>query len=84
MVLKVKVLVTLSCPALCDPINCSPLHGIFQARILEWVALPSPVDFPNPGIERGSSALQADSLLSESPSDSLLSEPSTGLALSFL
>ena len=34
-----------SCSALCDPINCSPpgssLHGILQARILEWVALPS-------------------------------------------
>ena len=29
----------------CDPINCSPLgssvHGIFQARILEWVAISS-------------------------------------------
>ena len=32
------------CPTLCDPIDCSPLgycvHGIFQARILEWVAMP--------------------------------------------
>ena len=32
-----------SCPALCDPINCSPpgssVHGISQARILEWVAI---------------------------------------------
>ena len=31
-----------SCPTLCDPMNCSPwgssVHGIFQARILEWVA----------------------------------------------
>ena len=30
---------------LCDPMNCSPpgssVHGIFQARILEWVAMPS-------------------------------------------
>ena len=29
---------------LCDPTDCSPpgssLHGIFQARILEWVAIP--------------------------------------------
>ena len=36
-------LVTKSCPTLCDPIDCSPpgcsLHGISQARILEWVAL---------------------------------------------
>ena len=34
-----------SCPSLCDPIDCSPsgssVHGIFQARILEWVAMPS-------------------------------------------
>ena len=30
-------------PALCDPVDCSPpgssVHGIFQARILEWVAV---------------------------------------------
>ena len=32
-----------SCPTLCDPIDGSPLgspvHGIFQARVLEWVAI---------------------------------------------
>ena len=32
-----------SCPTLCDPMDCSPsgssVHGIFQARILEWVAI---------------------------------------------
>ena len=32
-------------PTLCDTLNCSPsgssLHGILQARILEWVAMPS-------------------------------------------
>ena len=31
-----------SCPTLCDPMNCSPpgysVHGILQARILEWAA----------------------------------------------
>ena len=26
------------------------VHGILQARILEWVAVPSPGDLPNPGI----------------------------------
>ena len=30
------------CPALCDPMDCSPpgssVHGILQARILEWVS----------------------------------------------
>ena len=34
-----------SCPTLCDPVDCSPpesaVHGILQARILKWVALPS-------------------------------------------
>ena len=34
-----------SCPALCDPRDCSPpsasVHGILQAKILEWVAMPS-------------------------------------------
>ena len=32
----------------------SSVHGILQARILEWVAIPSPGDIPNPGIEQGS------------------------------
>ena len=34
---------TQSCPTLCDPVDCSPsgssVHGILQARILEWVAI---------------------------------------------
>ena len=34
-----------SCPTLCDPMDCSPLgysvHGVLQARMLEWVAMPS-------------------------------------------
>ena len=46
--------VTQSCLTLCDPEDCSPpgfsIHGIFQARILEWVAISSPGDLPNPGI----------------------------------
>ena len=41
--------------------------GILQARILEWVSRPPPGDFPNPGIEPRSPALQADSLPSEPP-----------------
>ena len=35
-------------------------HGILQARILEWVAFPSPGNLPNPGIEPRSPTLQAD------------------------
>jgi len=41
-----KVLVSQSCPTLCDPVDCSSsglsVHGILQARILEWVAIPFP------------------------------------------
>ena len=65
------VLVTQSCPTFCNHMACSPpgssVHGILQARILEWVPCPSPGDLPDPGIKLGSPALQADSLLSEPP-----------------
>ena len=41
---KMKVLVVQSCPTLCDPMDCSlpnsSVHGILQARTLEWVAIP--------------------------------------------
>ena len=44
--LKVKVLVAQLCPTLCNPMNCglpgSSVHGILQARILEWVAISFP------------------------------------------
>ena len=67
---KVKVIVAQSGPSLCDPMDCGPpgfcVHGILQARILEWVASPFSGDFPNPGVEPRSPALQADSLPSES------------------
>ena len=35
--LKVKVKVAQLCPTLCDPMN-NTVHGILQARILEWVS----------------------------------------------
>ena len=57
------------CLTLCDPIDFSPpgssVHGILQARILEWLAMPFSRDLPDPGIKSGSSALQDDSLLFE-------------------
>ena len=63
------VLVTQSCPTPCDSMDCSwpgtSVLEILQVRILEWVAFPSPGDLPEPGIEPGSPALQADSLLFE-------------------
>ena len=44
-----------SCPTLCYPMDSSlpgsSVHGVLQARILEWVAVPPPGDLPNPGME---------------------------------
>ena len=41
--ISLKALVTQSCPTLCDPMDCSPscspVHGILQARMLEWFAI---------------------------------------------
>ena len=58
-----------SCPTLCDPVDCSlpdsSVHGILQARILDWVAISFSGDLPNPGIKPKSPALQADALTSE-------------------
>ena len=56
---------------LCDPLDYSPpgfsVHGILQARILDWEPFPSPGDLPDPGSESESLALQADFLPSEPP-----------------
>ena len=72
MMLKIKLGVSCavlcsvaqSCLTLFDPMDCSPpgssVHGILQARILEWVAMPPhpPGDLPNLGIEPRSPTLQ--------------------------
>ena len=43
LILVVLGLIAQSCPTLCDPLDYSPpvssVQGIFQARILEWVAI---------------------------------------------
>ena len=39
--IKVKVKVAQSRPTLCDPMDYT-VHGILQARILEWIAFPFP------------------------------------------
>ena len=56
----------LSCFTLCDPTDCSlpgsSVHGILQARILEWVAISSAENLSDPRIKPWSPALQADSL----------------------
>ena len=58
---EVKVLVTQSCLTLCNPMNCSPpgssVHGTFQARILEWVAIFFSRILPKLGMEPWSPAL---------------------------
>ena len=64
-----KVKVIQSCLTLCNPKDYT-VHGILQARILEWVAFPSPGDLSNPGIKPRSSALQADFLPAEPPGKS--------------
>ena len=47
MKVKSESEVAQSCPTLSDPMDCSPpgssIHGIFQARVLEWVAIASSI-----------------------------------------
>ena len=45
----------------------SSVHGVCQARILEWFAIAFSGDLPDPEIELGSPALQTDSLSTEPP-----------------
>ena len=52
------------------PISLNPFFLGGGARILEWVAIPSLGDFPDPGIEPRSPALLADALPSEPPGKS--------------
>ena len=69
--MRVRVSVYRLSLALCDPVDCgppgSPVHGILQARILEWAAIPFSKWSSDPGMEPVSPALQADSLPSEPP-----------------
>ena len=69
--LKVKVFVVHLRPTLCDPMDSilpgSSVHGIVQARILEWEAIPFSRQFSWPRDWTQAPALEADSLSSESP-----------------
>ena len=67
------------CLTLCDPMDSSPpgssVHGILQARILEWGAMPSSRGFSNPGIEPASlacPALAGGFFTTVSPGDQIL------------
>ena len=59
--LSLSLLIAQSCPALCNPMDCSPpgssVHGILQTRKLEWVAIFFSKGSPYPGIEPGFPAL---------------------------
>ena len=63
------LLVTKSCPTLCDPMDYGPPGSSVQKLIRQeyWSGLPfpSPGNLPDPGIEPETPALKADSLLSE-------------------
>ena len=60
------MLVAQLCPILCNPMDCSlpgsSVHGILQARVLEWVVIPFSRGSSDPGIKSESPALQANSL----------------------
>ena len=66
--MTVKVLVTQSCPALCDPMGCG-LPG--SSVLLEYVTIPFSRGSSQPRDQPSCPALQEDSLLSE-PSDKCL------------
>ena len=52
-----------------DPMDFNPLgsfvHGIFQARVLEWVAISTPGDLPDPGVRPMSLASPATPALAD-------------------
>ena len=73
---NLKVKITQSCPTLCNSTDCSPPRSsillIFQARILEWVAMSSSRGSSQPRMEPISPVLPAlleDSLPSEPPGE---------------
>ena len=69
-----------SCPILWDPVDCSlpgfSIHGILQARILEWVTISFPRGSSWPKDQTRSPALGADALTSEPPG-----KPKRGVAI---
>ena len=62
---ELKVNIAQLCPTLCNPMDYA-VHGILQARILEWVAFPFSRESSQLGIEPRSPVLWVDSLPAES------------------
>ena len=56
------LLITQLCPTLCNPMDCSLSMEFSRQECWYGLPFPSPGHLPNPGIEPGSPALQADSL----------------------
>ena len=60
--------VTQSCPTLSNPIDCSPPgysdHGIFQARVLEWVAIAFSAPPSSLGHTNGGTGLEQEASIS--------------------
>ena len=61
---EAKCSFSLSVMSFCDPMDLpdSSVHGILQARILEWVPIPFSMLIPDPGIKPGTPALQVSAL----------------------
>ena len=63
-----------SCPTLCDPMDCSlsgsSVHGIFQGRVLEWIAISFSRASFQPGIKPTSPALTRGFFITEPPTKS--------------
>ena len=68
---KVKLLVAQSCPTPCDLMDYSPpgssVTGFSRQEYWSGLTLPSPGDFPHPGIKPGAPARQADCSPSKPP-----------------
>ena len=80
---QVQVIATQLCLTLCNPMDCSlsgsSVHGILQARVLQWVTIPF-----SKGIfltQELSLTLQADSLLSEPPGKPALGQGDQAIGL---
>ena len=70
-IIESEIEITQSSLASCDPMDCSlpgsSVRGIFQARVLKWVAASFSRGSSRPRIEPGCPVLQADALPSEPP-----------------
>ena len=69
--LESKSEVARSCPTLCDPMDCSisgsSVHGIFQARVLEWIAISFSRESSRPRNRTPVSRIAGRALPSEPP-----------------